>query len=59
MGLKPSDLPIEQVLRRAAQGDAEAWRLLVERYSSRVYGLLVNQCRDRDLAEELTQAAFV
>jgi RNA polymerase sigma-70 factor, ECF subfamily len=59
MGQKPVELPIEQVLRQAAQGDAQAWRLLVEGYSPRVYGLLVNQCRDRDLAEELTQAAFV
>ncbi len=59
MGRKPLELPIEQVLRQAAQGDAEAWRLLVESYSPRVYGLLVNHCRDKDLAEELTQATFV
>ncbi len=59
MGRKPLELPIEQVLRRAAQGDAEAWCMLVESYSSRVYGLLVNQCRDKELAEELTQEAFV
>lgn len=59
MGHKPLEMPIEQVLRHAAQGDAHAWRLLVESYSPRVYGLLVNQCRDKELAEELTQAAFV
>jgi len=59
MGRKPLELPIEQVLRQAAKGDAQAWRLLVEQYSPRVYGLLVNQCRDKELAEELTQAAFV
>ncbi len=59
MGRKPLELPVEQVLRQAAQGDAEAWRLLVETYSPRVYGLLVNQCRDKDLAEELTQVTFV
>lgn len=59
MGRQPLELPIEQVLRQAAQGDAQAWRRLVEQYSPRVYGLLVNQCRDRELAEELTQAAFV
>jgi len=59
MGRKPLELPVEQVLRQAAQGDAGAWRLLVESYGPRVYGLLVNQCRDKDLAEELTQAAFV
>jgi RNA polymerase sigma-70 factor (ECF subfamily) len=59
MGHKSLEHPVEQVLKQAAQGDAEAWRELVECYSPRVYGLLVNQCRDKDLAEELTQAAFV
>ena len=59
MGRQPLELPIEQVLRQAAKGDAQAWRRLVEQYSPRVYGLLVNQCRDKELAEELTQAAFV
>jgi RNA polymerase sigma-70 factor (ECF subfamily) len=59
MGQQPLELPIEQVLRRAAQGDAQAWRLLVDGYTPRVYGLLVNQCRDKDLAEEITQATFV
>lgn len=59
MGQKPLELPVEQVLRRAAQGDAGAWRLLVESYTPRVYGLLVNRCRDKELAEELTQATFV
>ncbi len=59
MGRQPLELPVEQVLRRAARGDAEAWRTLVEAYTPRLYGLLVNQCRDRELAEELTQATFV
>ncbi|GAB4108022.1 MAG: sigma-70 family RNA polymerase sigma factor [Phycisphaeraceae bacterium] len=59
MGRDFSELPVEQVLRQAAQGDASAWRVLVYRYTPRVYGLLVNQCHDKELAEELTQATFV
>lgn len=59
MGRQPLDLPVEQVLRRAAKGDAQAWRVLVEAYTPRLYGLLINQCRDKELAEELTQATFV
>lgn len=59
MNRQPLELPVEQVLRRAAQGNEEAWRMLVTAYTPRVYGLLVNQCRDRELAEELTQATFV
>jgi len=51
------DLPT--TLRQAADGDAEAWATLVEAYSGRVFGLLLQRCGDRELAEELTQATFV
>ncbi len=50
---------LNQVLAAAARGDAQAWRELVGLYSKRVYGLLVRQCSDRELAEEITQATFV
>ncbi|MHB1156795.1 MAG: RNA polymerase sigma factor [Phycisphaerales bacterium] len=43
----------------AAAGDESAWRRLVERYAGRIYGLLVRQCGDRELAEEIAQATFV
>lgn len=46
-------------LERAARGDGEAWRALVELYTRRVFGLLYRQCGDRELAEEITQATFV
>ncbi len=51
------------LLQRAAEGDGPereaAWQDLAERYTRRVYGLLLNSCGDRDLAEELTQQTFV
>lgn len=50
---------LDQVLAKAARGDNQAWRWLVEAYGKRVYGLLVRQCGDRELAQELTQATFV
>ncbi len=50
---------LDQTLAMAAQGDPDAWRDLVEAYTRRVYGLLLRQCNDRDLAEEITQATFV
>lgn len=50
---------LDQTLFLAAQGDADAWRDLVGAYTRRVYGLLVRQCGDRDLAEEITQSTFV
>ncbi|MEM1447197.1 MAG: RNA polymerase sigma factor [Planctomycetota bacterium] len=53
------ELEIAQTLRAASSGDPEAWRGLVQAYSGRVFGLLVKQCGDRELAEELTQVTFV
>jgi RNA polymerase sigma-70 factor (ECF subfamily) len=43
----------------AGRGDAAAWRELVDAFSGRVYALIVHQCGDRELAEEITQATFV
>ncbi len=54
-----AEAKLKDTLRDAAAGDAEAWRQLVSAYTPRVFGLLVKQCGDRDLAEEITQATFV
>jgi len=54
-----AEAKLKEMLRDAAAGDAEAWRQLVFAYTPRVFGLLVKQCGDRDLAEEITQATFV
>ena len=50
---------LDGTLAAAAGGDEAAWRQIIDTYSGRVYGLLVRQCHDRELAEELTQATFV
>lgn len=50
---------LDGTLRAAREGDAAAWRELIDAYSGRVFGLMLRQCRDRELAEELTQATFV
>lgn len=50
---------LDGTLAAAARGDESAWRQIVDAYSGRVFGLLVRQCRDRELAEEITQATFV
>ena len=51
--------PLDQTLAAAAQGDSAAWALLVDTYTRRVFGFLVRQCKDKDLAEEITQDTFV
>lgn len=50
---------LQAILRQAAEGDEAAWTQIVERFSRRVYGLLLKRCGDRELAEELTQITFV
>lgn len=50
--------PFERTLERAAHGDEQAWRRIVEMYWVRVFGLIRAQCGDPDLAEEITQSTF-
>lgn len=57
-GESNSRTALESTLRMAAAGDQRAWRVLVETYSSRVFGLIRAQCGSTDLAEEITQSAF-
>jgi RNA polymerase sigma-70 factor (ECF subfamily) len=59
MASGPSEIPLADVLALAAAGDGEAWTALVQSYTPRVFGLIVRQCGDRDLAEEITQQTFV
>lgn len=49
---------VSDALRLAAEGDEAAWRVVVEHYAPRVFGLLRTQCADADLAEEITQSTF-
>ena len=52
----PPDL--QEILRRAARGEEDAWGTLVATYFKRVYGLVRAQCNNGDLAEEITQSTF-
>jgi RNA polymerase sigma-70 factor (ECF subfamily) len=52
----PSD---EAIVAGLAAGDAEAARLLVGRYQSRLYGLAFGVLQDRSAAEDVAQEAFV
>ncbi len=58
MSQTPEKQTLEDTLARAAQGDEDAWRRIVETYSARVYGLLRAQCGSAELAEEITQSTF-
>ena len=49
---------LHELLRRAARGDSDAWRAVVAAVAPRVFGLMRAQCRDPELAEEITQSTF-
>ena len=47
----------QDILRRAQQGDSEAFRLLVEAYQTQVYRLALRMCGEA-AADDVTQEAF-
>ena len=54
--ITPDQLAV--IVRSAGDGDKAAWRTLVEAFSPRVFALVRAQCRDEELAEEITQSTF-
>lgn len=46
-------------MRRAAQGDLEAYEMLYHQHVGRVHALCLRMARDPSEAEELTQQAFI
>lgn len=54
--ITPDQLAV--IVRSAGDGDEAAWRTLVAAYSPRVFALIRAQCRDEELAEEITQSTF-
>ena len=49
---------VQDLLRRAAEGDEQAWYALVDLYAKRVFGLIRAQGAGPELAEEITQGTF-
>jgi RNA polymerase sigma-70 factor (ECF subfamily) len=56
---EPSEPTDHALIARSAQGDHEAFNLLVERYQERAYRLAWHLTRDREEAKDLSQEAFV
>lgn len=46
------------LIEQAVDGDDAAWEAIVAEYAPRVHALLVSNCHDHDLAEEITQSTF-
>lgn len=56
MAPDPDDL--QSRLMRASQGDSDAWRAIVREFAPRIHGLVRSNCKDAELAEEITQSTF-
>jgi RNA polymerase sigma-70 factor (ECF subfamily) len=54
-----NELADDELVERARAGDAEAFRLLVERHYRKVYAVAIGMVRHRDDALELTQETFL
>lgn len=52
------DLSDGELIRRVADGDADAFEQLYQRYARSVYGLALRQLRDRERAEDAVQETF-
>ncbi len=48
-----------ELVRQAAAGSQSAWRQIVDQYAGRLFGLIFQHTRNRDLAEEITQGTLV
>ncbi len=56
---KNSDIPEQEIIRQAQQGDAAAFEQLYRWYSRRVYSLCFHMLKNDSEAEDMTQEAFL
>lgn len=54
-----TEIPDEELVEKAQEGDVLAFEELVNRYHSKIYGLTYNMTSNREDAEDLTQDVFV
>lgn len=55
----PDDEADRDLVASIRSGDADAWGDLIERYQHRVFAICMKMVRDRELASDLTQDAFI
>ena len=58
-GEPPSEDPDIEMVRAVLGGDAEAYRVLVERYERRIYHVVYGMVRSQEDARDLAQDCFV
>lgn len=55
----PQDMPDAEAIAKSREGDADAYRVLVERYQGRAYRLAVRVLRDDEQARDAVQEGFL
>lgn len=58
-GREEQELPDAEAIKRSQNGDAAAYRVLVERYQGRAYRLALRVLRDDEAARDACQEAFL
>ncbi|HET7231997.1 MAG TPA: sigma-70 family RNA polymerase sigma factor [Longimicrobium sp.] len=58
-GIALAELSDEQLFQRYTQGDADGFRVLVDRYQPRIQGFLRKRLNDEERVEDLTQDTFL
>lgn len=48
-----------EIIREILDGDKERYRILVDRYSNQITGMIMRQTSDRDLSADLSQEIFI
>jgi RNA polymerase sigma-70 factor, ECF subfamily len=54
-----ADTPDAELIQRVLDGDGGAYRPIVERYQSRLYGMVLGMLRDPEEARDIVQNAFI
>lgn len=52
-------MEINEIVKKIKAGNTEAWNMLIERYSKKVYNLALNFAGNRDDASDITQDIFL
>lgn len=52
-------MEIKEIIGRLKTGDTEAWNMMIDRYSKKVYNLALNFTGSRDDASDITQDIFL
>ena len=52
-------LPDKEIIEKVLAGDKDLFRLLVQRYQTKLFGICLRLCKDQEKAKEVLQDAFV